>query len=299
MKLRANLLTTTALTTLQLVHNENASLVDSRLAQPVMRRSHNQGAAIHISRPILVPTLSDQDITTINNYNGRYITRHIPRRLLPITLEGSFRFGSIASYRPKDSQLHGRFSDYQEGRQREIFRSHSGIYNVKVEGVNLSDVRISGFENPIVIIYEVNDLCSCSSIGEFSSNRAATLRSRGNGDVNAYVVYDVGRLITAISDILAEHDDTANMGIIVRKVVYGEKDRHWVIQDRYENTQDRDFLAVWLGNVFVKSLDYIHEEEVRIVITDKDRAGQLSDAIDSKIFKDERIAAAIVAHGNF
>jgi len=227
------------------------------------------------------------------------ITRHFNRKYAEITMSGSFRFGTIEGYRPADQAQLGRFSDYQEGLQREVFHSRTGIYNIKLDDGVLSDNTIIGFSDPVAIEYRVNDYCSCSSIGDFEKERALLLRSRGNPDIDYYVVYDLRKLLSAIDLTISERSDLAHLTAISRKVEYGQKDRHWRIEEQYTHKEDRDHLAVWLGNAFVKSPDYCHEEEVRILLTDLKEAGGLRSEFSEVILKDERIAEAIVASGAF
>ncbi|WP_221830457.1 hypothetical protein [Paracoccus yeei] len=236
---------------------------------------------------------------SISNLTTGKITRHFNKNITSITLRGSYRFGTIEGYRPADCAQVGRFSDHQEGIQREIFHSRSGIFNAKIGSATFENVSIDGFENPIAVEYEVNDYCSCSSVGDFSHDRAIMLRERGNPDIDYYSVYDLPKLIEAISEILKEKEDTAHLSVICRAVSYGEKDRHWQVEDRYDHTEQRDHLAVWLGNAFVKSPDYSHEAEIRMLIIDPSKPGQLASGSTYITLNDQRIADAIVDHGSF
>ncbi len=256
-------------------------------------------AGVVYTQLVKVPPLSDDDLQRLDSHASALITRHIAERHLDITLQGSFRFGTIAGYRRQDESLIGRFSDFQEGFQRDVFCSRVGLYNGEFGNLTLSDVPIEGFEDPLVHEFSVNDYCSCSSRGEFSRERAHRIRDRGNPDVGAYVVYDLKKLVDALKSIISEQDDNMRLRLFARHVEYGNKDRRWEIENHFNFQACKDYIAIYLGTVFIKSPDYEHEEELRIILTDPNKVGQLSDGAASFILNDPRIADAIVDHGTF
>ncbi len=278
-----------------------------RLSPALNARSRS--ACFLIAHDVAVPELDIGKLSEIEGEQPAYITRHfnqnarIPggdHRLLDLVLAGSYHFGTIFRYRPADSRLSsGRLGDLQEGIQREVFGSRSGIYNAEFDGISLRNVGISGFENPVAIEYRVNDYCSCASIESFSLDRALALRSKGNEDLNYYAVYDFSKLRAAIQSILLEDSSTQHLRLISRSVSYGEKDRVWEIESGFQHQEDRDHLALWLGTVFVKPSHYEHEDEIRLILLDPVRVGNLPEDSCSISWIDARIAAAIVEHGSF
>ncbi|MFC2967727.1 hypothetical protein [Acidimangrovimonas pyrenivorans] len=256
--------------------------------------------AFRFGEKIACPALSLRDIEGIDDTSAEYVTRHFKEDFIGGALRGYFRFGTIASYRPADMKQIGRFSDAQEGTQQETFRSRTGLYDdVAIGGNRILGTTIVGFDNPIVYEYVVNDYCSCSSSGKFDLARAKLLRERGNDDIGAYAVYDLKKLRQAIEDLILEKAETNDLVLIGRDVVYGSKDRHWEIEERFEYAASKDRLAVWLGTAFVKSKDYMHEEEVRMLLIDPRNAGGLDERAEPLEFEDPRIAAAVIDHGRF
>jgi len=280
------------------------------ILEPIPARSRRaRSAAIVIGREVSVPKLSTEQISQIEGEQPTYITRHFnkdafttsgERSLRDLILSGSYHFGTISRYRPADNRLvGGRLGDVQEGLQREVFRSRSGSYNVDIDGAILNDVNIAGFDDPVAIEYRVNDYCSCASIGRFSLERALTLRAKGNDDINYYVVYDLSKLMAAIQEILLEDTSKRHFRIISHPVLYGQKDRVWEVEAGFQHREARDHLAVWLATTFVKPSNYTHEEEIRLILLDPERAGKLAENVDSVAWVDARIAAAIVEYGSF
>tara|TARA_R110002020_G_scaffold98621_2_gene234594 strand:+ start:14833 stop:15651 length:819 start_codon:yes stop_codon:yes gene_type:complete len=258
---------------------------------------------ILISARVQIPHLDATTLSRLNSHKTKVVTRHFSNneenRLLEKTLNGSFKFGTIVGYRPADEAQIGRFSDLQEGLQRDVFRSRDGTYNAEIGGIDISKSSMIGIENPLVHQVEVNEYCSCSSRGSFDLERAKVLRERDNPDLNAYVVYDLVKLLTAIKDIVAESKERENLRIVAREVQYGDKDRSWEIDGRINFGPERDHLDDWLNNIFVKSTEYCPEDELRIILLDPARAGLLSNEERPYILNDDRIASAIIDFGNF
>lgn len=300
-KLLAGLYSTTALCPTPISRNHISDPRNGRGRVSVTKKSSNRSGsvAIMMRRTIAVPSLTTASLASIAGQSPQTITRHINRKYLQDTIKGSFRFGTIAGYKPADTAQGGRLGDLQEGSQRQVFSSRTGVYNGNFIGANFRDVSIDGFENPIVIEYSVNDYCSCSSINGFRQDRANTLRARGNPDIDTFVVYDLEKLTKALREIFAENSMWQHFEILSREVIYGEKDRHWSVEGEIEITDDRDHLEIWLGTSFVKSTAYEHEEEFRMLVIDPSKAGQLAEDIKHLLIQDPRIAGAIIEHGHF
>lgn len=297
--LRTTALThTLTLTSLFFVPNGAVNKTSGRVQR--LQGQPNQGhVAIMMPRRVQVPPISGDILSNLHSQATKVVTRHIKKDLLESTLRGSFKFGTISRYRPADSAQIGRFSDYQEGLQRNVFRSRDGNYDLHIDGSSFSNVSITGHENPIVFQFEVNEYCSCSSRGGFDPERAQLIRERGNPDLDTYVVYNLEKLISILATIISESKDKRHLKLIAREVEYGAKDRHWEIEGFVSGSLDTDPLNIWLGNIFVKSRDYEHEDELRIILLDPAKAGLLPEEAEHVILNDHRIASAIIDHGHF
>ena len=133
-----------------------------RSSKPGMRNNHSS-TGILFSAPIKVPPLGEEEICRRDEVKSGFVTRHLKYKDLDLALGGSFRFGTIRGCRPADAILIGRFSDIDEGYHRQVLRSPDGNYNVSINGGGLSNVRVEGHQNPVVVEYDVNEYCSCSS----------------------------------------------------------------------------------------------------------------------------------------
>ena len=287
---KSNLYYSTALTPIRIYIRSNPS-------NP--KRSGNPSTGILLRQSVKVPFLDKDALALINDETITQVTRHFNKDLLARTLSGSFRLGTISQYRPADSSQIGRFSDSQEGLQREVFTNPSGIYSGDLNGNKLENNKIVGFDDPVAIEYIVNDYCSCSSIGKFSEQRAQLIKNRGNSQLSAYAVYDLPKLRQAIEEILSETDFRKHSQTIIKTVHYGAKDRRWDVEGRMSLSNDRDAVSIWLNNAFVKSTDYNHEEEIRLLLVDPKNIGGLAEDTKELILNDPRIADSIIDHGIF
>lgn len=259
--------------------------------------SENPTVGAQIKEWITCPSLSDEELLDLRRSGSRKITRHINIRHLDSARRGYFRFGTLLGYRPKDEKLIGRFSDAQEASQLNYYRSRTDIYNYYGRSARYIDCVFSGYDYGLLIEFFCNDYCSCSSRFDFNMERALTLRSRGNPDIGAYIVYDVEKLIAALGEIIKEK--FPHLTLIYLPVTYGIKDRSWDIEGYHENIVDKDKIAIWLGTAFVKSKDYMHEEEIRFLVIDRKSPGSLPPENKFLEFDDKRIADAVVRYGLF
>ena len=123
------------------------------------------------------------------------------------------------------------------------------------------------------------------------------MRERGNPDIAAYAVYDFELLRTAVEEALLEKDSTRHLRLIARKVRYDHKDIDLLIEKGF--VLDDHFYPIlnWVESVFVKSPNYLHEEEVRLLVVDPNNLGNLDDNITELTIGSDRIAGSIVFHG--
>lgn len=247
------------------------------------------------------PELIGDTLAAIDEGGPDHVTRHVDEIYLASTLGGYFRFGTIGQYKPKDTQLNvGRFSDFQEGAQRNSFESRDDYFNnFDFGNGGLQNIGFFGFEAPVLVEFQVNDYCSCSSNGEYNAGRANEIRANGNPTLGAYATYDLKKLRAALVEIISECASLAGHALIGRKVVYGEKDRRWTVESYFELQKHRDPIAIWMGTAFVKSTAYQHEDEFRLLLINPKAAGRLDESADFLVFNDPRIAAAITDVGTF
>jgi hypothetical protein len=194
----------------------------------------------------------------------------------------------------------GRFGDYQEGIQESTFKTRSGYFRDfnSNSGTRLSNIAIQGTDKPITIRSTVNDYCSCSSLGKFKIERARNLQEKGNPEIGAFVTYDLRKLKLALEHCSARNWKTKNHVTIGREIEYGDKDRHWQIEETFDHARQRSAFAIWLGATFVKSPAYEHEEEFRLLLLDAQKPEHLK-ASDPLEFRHGSIASSIVAVGEF
>lgn len=272
-------------------------------ARKRMRENKSRGSLlsfIAVSAALDCPPLREDDIVELDSALHQTVTRHIDGDWLEATLAGSFKVGTIASYKAKDEALTGRFGDPEESIQREVYNSRTGIFrDTQIGPVHFEEVGFEKGTDAISLVYGVNAYCSCAAIGNFDEVRANKLRKQGNPDVNAYVTYDLSKLKSAFREILAERPDFGNFSVFGRDVVYGQKNRYWEVEEHFHHKEDREPIAIFLDAAFVKANAYQHEEEYRLLIIDPSAAGRLPHDTKPLFLDDPRIAAAVVASGRF
>ncbi|RVG30688.1 DUF2971 domain-containing protein [Sinorhizobium meliloti] len=290
-------------TTNELLSGTNLRPVLPRLPRGRLSGGKNFGSsAIRVERLLECPELTGDQLAVMDDGGPDYITRHMDERHLNSALAGYFQFGTLARYRGSDMQLNvGRFSDLQEGTQRNAFESRNGYFKNAEFGSNirLDGIHISGFEASVLVEFQINDYCSCSSMGEYNAARADEIRDNGNPELGAYATYDLKKLRLALDEIVTERTSLAGHVLVGREVLYGEKDRRWMIEDYFELKKHRDPLAIWMGTAFVKSQAYEHENEFRLLLINPKAVGSLDTTADYLPLEDPRIAAAITASGTF
>lgn len=263
-------------------------------------------AGIETSQWVRVPHLSENELTDISQSGPATIVRHFKDELddgsslLDLALGGSFKLGTISEYKASDNALVGRFSDTEEGLQKVAFHSDSNNYSLKIGGCSLKDNYVSlGGVPGVINTYFSNDYCSCSSCGDFDLKRANLIRERGNSDLNAFVVYDLTKLLNAIGFCIVNDRSRDGLMPIVRKVDYGQKNRRLFLKGSSMIEFDRNQLKVWLDLTFTKSPDYIIEDELRIVLVDPKNVGRLAQSVQPWILNSPKISDAILESGRF
>ncbi len=258
---------------------------------------------VHVKRH-RAPQISDDLFQIIELNQPEFVTRHIEERYLESALNGYFRFGTLINYRAVEGAIAGRLGDHQESRVQEVFNSRSDFFKSAIlEGIEVTNTSFSRTPNHIVVETIVNDFCSCASIGEFSLTRGVKIRDYESDPAKkprAYVTYHLPTLKAALKEHLSCASEQPGLSILSRNVEYGQKDRHWKVEENFSYQQDRDALAIWLGIAFVMSLSFEHEEEHRLLLIDRSGPGGLKD--DAKTYEipaSTSIASSIVASGSY
>ncbi len=248
------------------------------------------------------PKLSNDVITSIAKEQPEYITRHIEERYLESARKGYFQLGTLIAYRAKENAASGRLGDHQESRIQEIFNTRSGYFKeASLPGVEITNASIAGTEQQIVVETVVNDYCSCSSIGEFSHERGENIRQRevdSEKRPGAYVTYHLPTLKSALVDHFSKLPTQSELILLGRSVQYGEKDIKWTVEETFSYQHERDALAIWLSIAFVKSPNFAHEDEYRLLLIDPSGPGGLPDNTGSLVVRESNAIAASIVHSD-
>lgn len=230
--------------------------------------------------------------------NPIYITKHIEENVLQLHLDGSLRFGTLENYRGNEINIQHRFRDGKEGRFSETVRpSGNFIEYADINGIVLRNSYFEGVYCITSFDHNVNDYCYCSSIGPYDSQRAMKLKLAGNEKLTHYIVYDLARLKQAILSLLRERFGQAPYELVGRSVEYGEKDITMYAGSRFVYRSSGNLIEVWARAAFLKPIDFINEEEFRMMITRVDRIGKLSSGAAHLDLKSADIKDSIVSWG--
>ncbi|WP_247996820.1 hypothetical protein [Brucella tritici] len=264
-------------------------------------RVRGVSTAILYERVLDCPPLERDAVKFLNDDEVRFITRHLDEEGYQHSLDGSFLFDTLTHYRGKEGGFsEGRFTDYQEGVQRDIYNAAGGtIDHLTVDGLDIQSSHVYGGGDQVAVRTLANAYCSCSSVGEFDEDRARVLRTKGNEDLRFYVTYDVSRLKAVLKAILPDTDQLRSQAVIGRRVEYGEKDRRrWYISKHHE-VEIKSPLGHFLALAFTKSERFSHEQEFRILLIDPTSVGRLIDTAGRVILNDKRFSECIVSHNKF
>lgn len=262
--------------------------------------SRNAYAGVSIDRPVRVPVLTQSDIEEIERgEHPETVTRLIDAKYLDSWMGGFFRFGTIRRYRSEEAVAVGRLGDHTEGLQRNFYNNSSGKYSqVSVDGITINGLTVKGGANDVEICHTVNCYCSCVMTGELTEDGVRRFRAEGNGDIGAYVTYNLKALKKAITNSLHDDPVTSRLKLVSRAVTYDHRDYHI---DSTSGVIHEGALAnpkeVWLGTAFYKPPVFDHEREYRmLLINPLNAAGLREDAVGIDLNSSE-IAAAIISGG--
>jgi SEC-C motif len=257
---------------------------------------------ILITNNISCPILLAEEYNKYQNFDQVWLTRHFNSNYMTSNRNGYFHFGTTSGYNSKDQQKNAaRLSDPQEGRLQFSFHNPEGQYEHAKIGTNVfknNNLYENGRE--MVVEYLSNDYCACFSNGDFDLKRAKKFREEKNPDIDAYVVYNLKKLILALNNNLSKRDEYSDFQLIGSRVSYDIKDVGFTVGKSFSYPLDQDLKIKWFNMNFVKSLDFAHEDEFRLLFMNPNLPGRLNAYTPKlEITSDESIAATIVDYGTF
>lgn len=270
--------------------------------QPDIDRSARSRGFLNLTKNVLCPSIAGELLGELQDNTSEFVTRHFDGDHLNSYRNGHFRFGTTASYGTGEASSKGRLSDLKEANLFETHRSKDGTYDNFFFANGPHDIRIRGvkFSGDIISVeYRANDFCACLSRGQFSEQRGRKIRAMGNPELSAFTTYDSKRLLPVLEELASADQYSEHCSILVRKVHYGLKDLHWEITPSFGVHPDSEALDRWLRIMFQKPNDFEHEDEVRFVLCDALKPGQLEENTQVRVFEDKRIADCIVDYGLF
>ncbi len=280
--------------------NNTSKAVDKPASKPV-ESSRRRPVGFLITKRVAVPNINEEELARLcDNDLPEIITRYIESEYLDDAVQGYFRFGTTGGYRAKEEKSVGRFGDLSEGRLNQIFNTPTGYHSsITISGRELSNNFASPNMDQIVYEERVNDFCSCSTIGKFEKNRAMIFKEKGNPQLGAFVSYDLSRLSKALKSVVSHQEKTQGFGILLKKIEYGWKDLQWDIPEEFVYESAVPEIEKWLSISFIKPLSFQHEEELRILLVNPKKPGQMDETTRPLELRSELIAEAIVDYGCF
>lgn len=183
-------------------------------------------------------------------------------------LAGSFRFGTLASYRGSEADP-GLLSDSGEGRQGTSFNGSLNNVNFKV-GTNEFHIGKASGNALLRVNSNIDVPVFCASVGPYSPARHrsilhgdTSLGYQPNPGLSSFVVIDLQRFLQAMTEAFKEVWQGATFRQVSRMVHYGGRDRnvdatHQTLRDNQAIVEMNSFRAV-----FTKPMRFALEEEVR------------------------------------
>lgn len=254
--------------------------------------------------------LSLAKIKKLQDSDVRYVTYHFTKGHEPADclqskiLQGSLRFGTLESYRSQEFGILGRMGDEDEARQFAEYISATGDLGTFSHGPQIHNNTFIGMDQSTRVIKEtrVNDYCGCFSLGKFKSERLDAFRDAEPKDEDkpdAYVTYDLGRLVAGIKKALLSKDQTKKLQVLARCVEYKDKNSQETVWNQVPSTnlEDEAALKLWLKASFYKQERFRHEDEMRLLLFNKKLPGGLPEDSDALFLEHRLIENAIISNG--
>jgi hypothetical protein len=255
---------------------------------------------VRINKDIVCPVIDIDTYRGLSDINIDTVTKHLDRQGYEASLNGSFLFKCLSIFRSveENSTAIDRFSDEQEGRNKNTVNSKTNIFDdINIGGINLSSVRMIGLSEQISQYTYADSYCACLSRNEFEQHRLDAFRQNGNKDLEYFVTYDLRKLLIALDTVVQEGGVWKSHLALSRPVVYSVKDSIHMVESSAKYFDSDDAISAFLKIAFVKDTRFSHEDEYRILMASPSSLGKIAGKPQSHIFRDQRIADAIVSHG--
>lgn len=202
------------------------------------------------------------------------ITKYFDKNVLPFVEQGSFRFGTLQSYRAKEGEALGldRMSDDREGLvQNAIFPAGGRISYANIGGNTFVDCGFTtiGGGAPIMAQSAINDFIFCASLGGYDREHHEKLLEK-NPDLSEYAVIDLDRFLKGIR-FSAPHQTTLRYSLghpwlLHKPVRYGSTQTEYHVPSTFNFDTRRSSSDEYERTVFCKPERFSHEKEFRVVI---------------------------------
>ncbi|MFC7064990.1 hypothetical protein [Brucella rhizosphaerae] len=255
---------------------------------------------IRINKDIVCPVVDIDTYKGLSCINIDTVTKHLDRQGYEGSLNGSFLFKCLSIFRSAEekSTVIDRFSDEQEGRNKKTINSKTNVFeNIDIGGLNVNGVKMIGLNEQISQYLYADAYCACLSRNEFKQHRLDTFRQNGNKDLEYFVTYDLHKLLIALDAVVQESGLWQSHLALSRPVVYSVKDSIQMVESSAKYFDSENAISAFLKIAFVKDTKFSHEDEYRILMASPSSLGKLAGQTQSHIFRDQRIADAIVSHG--
>jgi hypothetical protein len=247
-------------------------------------RIRNAAVGMKFVNRLACPPISEEKFASLAGEQPEYVTRHIEAKYYDAALKGYFRIGTLYGYRASETAAKGRLGDHEESRQEDTINAENGKFKAaKIAQNELRDCEFDNVERQIVIETSVNDYCSCSSIGEFNSERLQALKDSEQDPAKkpeAYVTYHLPTLRSALKAYVECQEGLGAYELYGSPVEYGQKDRQFQANGAFQYHPGSDPVETWFTISFLKSPDFSREEEYRLLLIDPQKPGSLPVATD-------------------
>lgn len=198
------------------------------------------------------------------------ITKYFSKHALPFIEKGSFRFGTLQSYRATEQQLLDRMSDDREGVvQCAIHPEEGHISQAVIQGITFENCTFVNCGVPIMVQTEINDFVFCASIGGYDKSHHEHMLT-GNPDLTEYAILDLDLFIRGIR-FSAPHqynfnNKTGHPWLLCGHIIYDNPQVEYHLPSSFNFNDHQSLPNEYERTVFCKPQRFSHEKELRIVI---------------------------------
>lgn len=219
-------------------------------------------------------------------YKKKVITKYFSKDVLQHIKRGSFRFGSLASYRREEGKqsdtVAARLSDPGEGIMETDYHFRDGLHNQQdIPGISMTNVTIINC-GPLTIKNTINEFVFCATKTQYRPKHHRTMLDggaaqnsesySGNGELTHYAEIDLDKFLLGLKELAPRHSGWKSEfndpeSLFFNGVDYGERASsvqvtpEQKIPNSLANRRDN-----YLRTIFVKPERFSPEEEIRIVL---------------------------------